>query len=304
MRIGIDFGGTQIKVAAVRQGEIKKSVRLDTPQGKEPQAVLAAIVEAVRQLDVEPTTVGLAIPGHVDNLGMIWRLPNVPGFEGVKIAEHLSTELGCDVAVENDATTAALGENLWGRGRGFETFLMVTLGTGVGGGLIVNNTLVRGTHGFTGEIGHMRIDWSDGAWPCGCGRTGCVEAYAGTRGLVRKYRELGGEAERIRDIAEAARRREAAALEVFTHLGRTVGLMVVNVQNLLDLEAVVFSGGVSGSFDLFEPVVHDTIRRESFAPPLGQIPLLVSKLGSQAGQIGAAYLSSLRRNPESVLERS
>jgi len=301
MRIGIDFGGTTIKVAAVDGGEILKSARIETETGADPETVMTRIVAAVRELQVKPDTVGLAIPGHVDSMGMIWRLPNVPGFEGVKIGETLGAKLGCEVQVENDATAAALGENLWGRGRGFLTFLMVTLGTGVGGGLIVNNTLVRGTHGFTGEIGHMRIDRSERAWPCGCGQVGCVEAYAGTRGLLQKYRELGGKAERIREIAEAARRREPEALAVFEHLGTTLGVMIVNVQNLLDLEAVVFSGGVSAAFDLFEPAVSQTIRQQCYAPPLGQIPLLLSQLGSRAGQVGAAYLSSLRKHPESPI---
>ena len=167
MRIGIDFGGTQIKVAAVADGDTVKEAKVDTPKEQGADAVVDRIVEAVKQLEVEPTTVGLAIPGHVDSIGMIWRLPNVPGFEGMKIAESLQEKLGCRVDVENDATAAALGENLFGRGRGFETFLMITLGTGVGGGLIVNNTLVRGTHGFTAEIGHMRIDRGEASWPCG-----------------------------------------------------------------------------------------------------------------------------------------
>jgi glucokinase len=301
MRVGIDFGGTQIKAALVRDGHIVKSSSVDTPRHCEPSALLDGIVTAVERLGVRPAMVGLAIPGHVDSHGMVWRLPNVPGFEGLKIGQLLADRLGCSVQVENDATAAAVGENLWGRGRGFATFLMVTLGTGIGGGLVVNNTLCRGAHGFTAEIGHMRILRPGSIWPCACGQDGCVEAYAGTRGLLRMYRELGGQAEEIDEIFEAARQRDSAALKVFEHLGQTLGMMIVNVQNLLDLEAVVFSGGVSGAFSLFEPSLRDTIRTQSFAPPLGQIPLLLSKLGSRASLVGAAYLASLRENPASLL---
>jgi glucokinase len=301
MRIGIDFGGTRIKAAIVREGEIIHSTAVDTPHECRPDEVLALMATAVQNLGVKPRMAGLAIPGHVDTHGMVWRLPNVPGFEGLKIGKLLGEELSCTVQVENDATAAAVGENLWGRGRGFATFLMVTLGTGIGGGLVVNNTLCRGAHGFSAEIGHMRINRPGSIWPCACGQRGCVEAYAGTRGLLRMYRELGGNAQEIDEIFEAARQRDTAALKVFEHLGQTLGKMIVNVQNVLDLEAVVFSGGVSGAFTLFEPSLRDTIREQSFAPPLGQIPLLLSELGSRASLVGAAYLPSLRENPPSLL---
>lgn len=302
--IGVDFGGTQIKAAVVAEGEILRSVAVDTPTGEAPHAVVEAIAEAVRRLEITPRTVGLAIPGQVDYYGMVWRLPNVPGFEAFPIAQELTERLSALVVVENDATTAALGEHLFGRGRGFANFLMVTLGTGIGGGLVVNNRLVRGAHGFTGEIGHVRINLSPQAWSCSCGQRGCVEAYAGTRGLLRKFRELGGEAQRIREIAERARRGEHAGVQVFEHLGHHLGLLLVNVQNLLDLDAFVFTGGIAQSFDLIEPSLRFTLRHQAFAPPLGQVPLLVSKLGPRAGLVGAAYLPMMRESLARDLESS
>ncbi len=303
-RIGVDFGGTQIKAAVVDNGQIIKSATVDTPRQAPPEAVIGAIGQAVRAVDPDPTAVGLAIPGQVDYYGMVWRLPNVPGFEAVPIAQHLMQQLDCQVVVENDATSAALGEHLWGRGRGFASYLLVTLGTGIGGGLVINDRLVRGAHGFTAEIGHIRINSSVDAWPCTCGQRGCVEAYAGTRGLLRKFAELGGHATRIREVAESARRGEPAGLEVFAHMGRWIGGLLVNVQNLLDLDAFVFTGGISQSFDLIEPSLRTTMREQAFSPPLGQVPLLVSQLGARAGLVGAAYLPMVREVAEREAESS
>jgi len=301
-RIGVDFGATQIKAAIVDNGEVVGSAAVDTPRQAPPAEVIDRIADVVHELDRHPLAVGLAIPGQVDYYGMVWRLPNVPGFEAVPIAQLLMTKLDCQVVVENDATAAALGEHLWGRGRGFASYLLVTLGTGIGGGLVINDRLVRGAHGFTAEIGHIRINSSVDAWPCICGQRGCVEAYAGTRGLLRKFAEAGGRATRIRQIAESARRGEPAGLEVFAHMGRWLGGLLVNVQNLLDLDAFVFTGGISQSFDLIEPSLHATMREQAFAPPLGQVPLLVSQLGPRAGLVGAAYLPMVRAVAEREAE--
>jgi glucokinase len=302
MRIGVDFGGTHIKAAIVEDGEVSQAVSVDTPQRTPAPVVIDKIAELVRQLEPRPESVGLAIPGQVDSLGMVWRLPNVPGFEAVPIAQELSKRLDCPVAVENDATAAALGEHLWGRGRGFSSFLMVTLGTGIGGGLVMFDKLVRGAQGFAGEIGHIRIHEGAEAWSCPCGQRGCVEAYAGTKGLLRKYRELGGEASKIRQIAESARRGDAAAQATFEFMAQSLGLLLVKLQNLLDLEAYVFTGGISQSFDLLEPTLRAALRDQCFAPPLGQVPLLVSQLGPRAGLVGAAYLHLVRPAQAEVLQ--
>lgn len=294
MRIGIDFGGTQIKAAIVENGEVVQSASVDTPVGVPPAIVIDRVAEIVRQLEPRPESVGLAIPGQVDQMGMVWRLPNVPGFESFPVAHELSKRLECPVAVENDATAAALGEHLWGRGRGFSSFFMITLGTGIGGGLVMADKLICGTNGFAGEAGHIRVQEGPDAWPCSCGQHGCAEAYAGTKGMLRRFRELGGEADTIRQIAESARRGESAGQQTFEFMAEALGLLIVKLQNLLDLEAYVFTGGISQSLDLIEPKIRSILRTQCFAPPLGQVPLLVSQLGPRAGMVGAAYLHTVR----------
>ncbi len=289
--IGVDFGGTHIKAGLVEpDGTLVRSELIDTHAGAPPAQLFDAIADVVRSLDDKPASVGLAIPGEVDPDGVCWRLPNVPGFKGVRIADELSRRLGCPVSVENDATTAALGELLFGHGREHPSFLLVTLGTGIGGGLAVSGKLRRGAHGFAGEIGHLRIDTSDGAWPCGCGKHGCMEAYAGTQGLLRRYAELGHDANSIHPIADAAHGGQDAARDVFSGMGLALARGLSLIQNVLDLDALVFSGGISASFDLIEPSLRSELEARVFAPPLATLPLLVSKVGEHAGVIGAAHL--------------
>lgn len=288
--IGVDFGGTKIKAGVVEGGVILRQTAAPTPAGLGPDAVLDRIALTVRALQVDPPSVGLAIPGEVDASGRCWRLPNVPGFEGVPVASELTARLGCPVVVENDGTTAALGERLYGHGERYLNFVLFTLGTGIGGGVVIDGRVRRGQYGFAGELGHVMLDRGPDAWLCNCGQHGCLEAYAGTKGLLRRYTDQGGNAAEIRDIAMAARRGERAGIDTFEMMGRALGQAVASVQNLLDLDAIVFTGGVSASFDLIEPSLREALQQRAFAPPLGAVPLLVSELGAKAGVIGAAHL--------------
>lgn len=293
MLVGVDFGGTQVKAGIVEGSEVVRSMTAETRPGATVDEVLATITNVALALSPKPDAVGVAIPGEVDAEGRCWRLTNVPGFEGVHIASELSERLKCPIAVENDATAAALGEQLYGHGREYPSFLMVTLGTGIGGGLVIGHQLYPGTHGFASEVGHMNVDRSTEAPVCACGQRGCIEAYSGTKALLRRYRELGGQADEILPIALAARRGEENAMRVLEMMGEALGRGLANVQNLLDLNAIIFSGGISASFDLVQPYVRRALRETSFAPPLAEVPLLVSQLGERAGVIGAAYLTTL-----------
>ncbi len=291
--IGVDFGGSRIKVGLVADGRVQKSTAVTTRAGLSADEILDVIAKAVFELTPTPKAVGLAIPGEVDANGRCWRLPNVPGFEQVNVAAELAKRVHCPVAVENDATTAALGERLYGHGQQYPSFLMVTLGTGIGGGLVLGGQLYSGTHGFAGEIGHVNVNRAVDAWPCGCGLKGCMEAYAGTKGILRRFRELGGVADEVLPIAESARRGERAGIECFEMMGAALGRGLANIQNVLDLNAIVFTGGISQSFDLIEPIVRKHLGQNTFAPPLALVPMLVSELGERAGVIGAAYLTTL-----------
>ncbi len=292
-RIGIDVGGTRIKVAEVQGNKVVRSESVDTPAREGPVKVMDTIAAAVKRIASAPKEIGMAIPGEVDPRGKVWRLPNIPGFEGFEIGGELSRRTGARVVVENDATTAAYGEALYGHGQKYESFLLVTLGTGVGGGLVIGKKLVRGAHGFGAEVGHMTVDPSPTAPPCACGNTGCLEAFAGTRALLDAFRRAGGTATEVRDVADSAHRGEPGGKAAFATLTWALAITLNSIQNLLDLDAIVFSGGVSKSFDLIEAPLRAAMRARRYAEPLSEVPLLVSDFGDLAGVVGAAYLPDL-----------
>lgn len=287
--IGVDFGGTRIKIAEVVDADVQNGTSIPTDKSKDPRALLADIAQAIQGIDPKPSFVGFAVPGEVDRDGRCWRLPHVPGFEGIPMQAELSRLLGCPVGVENDATAAAIAELRFGHGRRHPSFLMLTLGTGVGGGVVIEGVPRRGANGFAGEFGHIAVHHRD-SWPCVCGETGCLETYIGTTGLKRKFEEYGRTASEVREIAESARAGETAGLAVFEMMGQVLAMGIRSLQCTLDVDAIVFSGGVSAAFDLIEPSCRATLRAHAFAPPLAEVPLLVSALGDRAGLIGAAHL--------------
>lgn len=288
--IGVDLGGTRIKVGMVQGAEVLQTTTVKTP--KTVTATLEAIVKAINTLTSSPRVVGLAIPGEVDLNGRIWRLPNIPGFEGVSIATILEDRLSCPIFVENDAIAAAIAENRLGYGKTYAHFLTVTLGTGIGGGLVLDHKPRRGTHGFAGEIGHILIDNQPDAWPCNCDRKGCMEAYAGTRGLLRRFTELGGShVSDVQAIVPSAQRNEPAGYKTFEMMGWALGTGLATLQNILDLEAFVFTGGVAAAFvDWIEAPLRKALKERTFASVLGDLPLKVSPLQPHTGLIGAAHL--------------
>lgn len=292
--IGVDFGGTHIKIAQLEGDRILAETMIDTPQGRGPEAVLDALLDATLAIESAPAALGLAIPGEVDKAGASYRLPNVPGFEGFRIAEYLKRRVSCPVHVENDGNAAAHGEVLFGMGRHYPSFALFTLGTGVGGGLAFDGRVRTGSYGFAAEIGHIVVDTREDAWPCVCGKRGCIEAYAGTKGLLRKFEELGGSADEIITIADAAREGDPAGLAVFAMMADALARGVTMIQTLLDVDAIGFTGGISRSFDLIEPQLREHVRRMAYSRPLGEVPLLVSELGARAGVVGAAHLHLLK----------
>ena len=291
--VGVDFGGTRIKAGVVRDSTLVKSEAI--PTRGSPTELLDAIAGLVKSLDASPSRVGVAFPGECDDRGCVYRLPNVRGFEGIALGAELEKRLGCRVAIENDATSAALGELAFGHGR--SSFLMVTLGTGVGGGVVIDRRVRRGANGFGGEIGHVPIDKREDAPKCGCGQRGCVEAFAGTAAILARFRELGGEANEPKDLARAARDGDDKARRVWSEMGDALGFMLTSVQNVLDLDAIVFAGGISASFDLIEPSLRERLRKRAHAKPLGEVPLLVSPIADRAGIVGAAHLLSRPESP-------
>jgi glucokinase len=301
-RIGIDVGGTKcLGVVLDDAGTVIEERRRPTPRG--PDAIVDTLTELATSLGVHGW-LGIGVPGLVTRDGVLRAAPNLVDIHDFRVGEMLSARLGFNVAVDNDGTCAAAAEWQVGAARGHTDVIMVTLGTGIGGGVIASNMLIRGANGFTGEIGHMVVD-PDGP-PCPCGRRGCWERFASGSGLGRLAREAavgkrlrrvvelaGGETDRVRGehVQRAAQEGDPEALAVVDQFGRWVALGLVNLTNMLDPQMFVIGGGLAASADLYLGPIQKWFTQLLYAPDLRPHPLLrFAELGEQAGAVGAALL--------------
>ncbi|MCY7300063.1 MAG: ROK family protein [Ilumatobacteraceae bacterium] len=302
-RLGIDVGGTKcLGVILDDAGEVIEEQRRPTPKG--PEAIIDTLAELARAMGPWDS-IGIGVPGLVTRSGVLRAAPNLVDITNFEVGSLLSSELGTTVYVDNDGTCAAAAEWKAGAARGVDDFVMVTLGTGIGGGVIAGGVLIRGANGFTGEIGHMVVD-PDGP-PCPCGRRGCWERYASGSGLARLAREAavgrrlervvnlaGGDAEKVRgeDVQAAAREGDADALQVIDHFGRWVALGLANLTNILDPESFVLGGGLAASAALYLGPIQKWFTQLLYAQHLRPHPTLVfAQLGERAGAVGAALLA-------------
>lgn len=281
-RIGVDVGGT--KCLAVRIDEhnvVCGEEQVATPAPDQLIGVIASLVRALGPAD----RVGVGVPGLITHDGVMRSSPNVPGARDVAIRASLREALGLDVSVANDATCAALAEWSCGSARDLSTFWMVTLGTGIGGGLVVNGSLFDGAQGFAGEIGHMVVE--PGGETCGCGMQGCWERYASGTALAKAVGAATGE-----EVFARVQAGELSALRALESWSCWVGIGLANLTNAFDPEAFVLGGGVINHADHFLDRVADFMADATYASHQRRLPRVVAaQLGSRAGAIGAALLT-------------
>ena len=306
VRAGVDVGGTKcLAVAVGDDGAVVDEVRVPTPAGARPDDVVDAIVGTVEGLGGSIGSVGVGIAGLIDRTGTVRVSPNLPGLVALPLAGRLTERLGLPVTVDNDATCAAWGEHEAGAARGSQHAVLVTLGTGIGAGIVVDGRIERGANGFAGEPGHMIVQ--PNGIPCPCGRRGCWERYASGSGLGRLGREAaaagrlaavvalaGGEDEAVRGehVTAAAQEGDAGALAVMQEFGWWVALGVANLVNILDPEVVVIGGGLVEAGELLLAPVRDAYRGLVMSGDhRPSVPILPAALGEHAGAIGAALLS-------------
>jgi glucokinase len=301
-RVGIDVGGTKcLGVVLDADGTVIDEQRRPTPNG--PDKLVDTLAELARSLGADGL-LGIGVPGLVTRDGVLRAAPNLIDINDFQVGSLLSDALGFEVRVDNDGTCAAAAEWRVGAARGSSDMIMVTLGTGIGGGIIAGGQLIRGANGFTGEIGHMVVD-PDGP-PCPCGRRGCWERFASGSGLGRLAREAavgkrlrrvvalaGGDADDVRgeDVQAAAREGDAEALAVIDTFGRWVAIGLVSLANVLDPELFVLGGGLAASSDLYLGPIQHWFTELLYAPHLRPHPALrFAELGERAGAVGAALL--------------
>jgi glucokinase len=306
LSVGVDVGGTKVLALALDESgrRIGKEARRPTPKGSD--ALLDAIVGVITEVRAsagEVSAVGVGVPGLVDRSGCLAVGPNLPGITELPFRDELQGRMGLPVSVDNDATCATWAEVKLGAARGASEAFMVTLGTGIGGGVVTSGRLQRGHNGFAGEPGHMVVD-PDGI-PCPCGRRGCWERYASGSGLGRLAREaaesgkgarlieLAGDAELVRGehVAAAAREGDAEAIEVFRQFGWWAALGIANLVNLLDPEIVVVGGGLVEAGEVVLGPIRSAARElELAAEYRPDVPIVPAVLGGDAGAIGAALI--------------
>jgi glucokinase len=296
---GIDVGGTSAKLALVDgTGRVLARSRFATGRTMGRPEFVAAVVAGIRPLAAEAELKGLSlsgvalgVPGLVSSGGRVESVINIPSLSGCDLRHELSRFTDLPLVVNNDATLAAYGEYVWGAGRGFSSLLVITLGTGVGGGLILNDRLWTGADGSAGEVGHLTVE-PEGL-RCSCGNRGCLEQYASASAIVAGW--CGGETSphpssrqgmTALQVAEVARGGDPRARALFASAGRYLGIAVASITNLLNLEAVVLSGGLAGSYPLFAREMGQEVLDRGLSLPAGRLRILQGELGEDAGVLG------------------
>ena len=302
-----DVGGTNLRIAAVSaDGAILCQVSVPTPK----TSVAADVAEAIRQAaetcvadaggGQRPLAFGLALAALVNSReSRVLSSPNLPELNDSSLAKTLSEVLRLHVVLENDATAAAIGEHWLGSSKGVESSVFVTLGTGVGGGLILDGRVYRGIDGTAGEIGHISVE-PDGH-PCGCGSHGCLEQYSSATAIARIAGELlqADSASPLKakaqfsskDVYDAATAGDPVAVEAFRTMGRYLGIALAGLVDVLNPELIVIGGGAAGGWDFFIEHVKSEIRARAFRHPAERVRVVQASLGDGAGLLGAARVA-------------
>lgn len=292
--LGLDLGGTNTKLVVVEDDGAQPSVvaaeSVPTPAMDGPLAVVERLVAGGRDMLAEHGPVraaGVGVPGVVDwATGVVQLLPNLPGpWSGQPLRDPLADGLGVPVTVVNDARAFTLAEARAGAGRGSTTMVGMTLGTGIGGGVVIDGRLVAGTWSQAGEIGHQTVV-RDGP-RCGCGSKGCVEAVAKAAALAR----LGGRAT-AEEVFAAARDGDERALAAVRTVAGYLGIAIANCVHVIGADRFVIGGGISAAGDLLLDPIRDAVREHVTLVPAGEVNVVPAELGTNAGAIGAALAAT------------
>ncbi|HOL19270.1 MAG TPA: ROK family glucokinase [Candidatus Hydrogenedens sp.] len=308
--VGVDLGGTNIKSAIVSEEKkiiVKTSVPTPTQEG--PVAIMDAMANVVHDLmNKEGLTtkdilaVGIGAPGPMNwQTGVVYSPPNLPGWHNVPLADEMQKRLNVPCYIENDANAACFGEYWLGAGQGCDCIAVLTLGTGVGGGIVVFKKLLRGIDGTAGELGHLKVQ-RDGRL-CGCGSKGCLEAYASVTGMVRTAQEKIEKGEKTiltemcnnniqnitgKMIFQAVEKGDAIAKEVFHETAVWLGLGIASIVNMLNPERVILCGGMISAGDVLFTPVRETVMKNAFEVPAKRCEIVPAGLGEDSGVFGCA----------------
>lgn len=286
MILGVDLGGHSFALGFVSEETVLSQREFETPRPRTPEAVSAALKERIDEMasGIKVHGIGIGVPGMLDlDREKVLRSPNFAGWEGLPLRSLLEKSLGIPVRMENDANCTALGEGAMGAARGLENYIVLTLGTGVGGGVVVGGNLLRGGHGMAGELGHIVIG---GGRTCGCEGVGHLETVAGADGIEARATELGLEP----DLKRLWERRDDFRIRpIWDEVLGALGSAVASLVHVLDPEAVILGGGL-GPAEGFAEALDPVVKRYLGEPYRTFLELRPAKLGKAAAVIGAASL--------------
>ncbi len=311
LNIGVDVGGTNIKIAVVGTGgNIIYSGSVPTEAYKGYGHTINNIIKSIRNIlnknNLDTSRIGgigFGFPGMVDpEKGMVKFLPNIPGWTDIEITDTIKNEFGLKAEIDNDVRCAALGEYNFGAGAAYNSMICLTIGTGIGSGIIIDGKLLRGANFCAGEIGHMILKDKDGPI-CGCGDTGCFETLGSGPAIVEMAEKyiMGGKSAKFRELAEggeitpeivarAAGFGDKVAGRIYQIAGYWIGIAVTNAINLLNPEIVIIGGGVANAGDLLIEPVKRTVRERALGTASEKLVITAAELGNNAGVIGASLL--------------
>ena len=303
---GIDVGGTTVKMGLFQaEGTLLEKWEIKTRTENKGDAILPdiaqSIKEVIKQHEIQMTdiiSIGMGIPAPITKSGMVKSTANL-GWENINVKQELEKLTGITVKVGNDANVAALGEMWKGGGLGFKNLVMVTLGTGVGGGIIINGRVVVGANGAGGEIGHICVNTEE-TESCGCGKQGCLEQYASATGVVRLAKRkladcteqtvLCADSVTAKDVFDAVKSGDKVAMEIAEEFGCYLGYALANIAVLVDPEVIVIGGGVSKAGTILLDYIRKYYLQKAFWTNK-EVEFALAELGNDAGIYGAAKLA-------------
>jgi glucokinase len=294
--IGVDLGGTNLRAAAIsHQGAMLEKISGSTPINAGPEAVIGDICQAVGTLRERHgrdglTGIGAGVPGAIlADQGVVAAWPNMPSFNGYPVRAAIEARIGARVFLENDANAAALGEHWMGAGRGVSNLVLLTLGTGIGGGIIIGGRVLHGDLGMAGELGHITV--SPNGNPCGCGNRGCLEKHASATAIAAMARLLGlGRDVSSEEVYHLAGQGNERARAIFQTMGEALGIGLAALINIFNFPLYLLSGGPLPAWDFFAPAMLAEVERRSFTYRQSPTRIEKAQLGNEAGLYGAAYL--------------
>lgn len=314
----VDLGGTYLRIALIDSaGKIHQQSKQRTPKSDSPQCLVDALVAAAAKWSNNggPPIIAASImvPGTVDTKNAtVIQAPNLPALSNFCLKTVLEDRLGWPVLLENDANAAAVGEMWLGAARGCRDVVSVTLGTGVGGGVILDGELWRGAHGSAGEIGHTTVDPFSGL-KCKCGNVGCLELFASATAIVRMTREglpefpdsVLNHGELTAEVVyDAGRAGDELALNVFKKFGTYLGVGLANLINIIDPEIIVIAGGAVNGWRLFASYMQQEVTERSVSAAAQQVKIAAAQCGDNAGLLGAARLAFVRHDSRGLQDVS